>query len=175
MFQRIGPQAFKKDLTNTLNLCKALENPQKKFPAIHIAGTNGKGSVSSMIASVLDVQGYKTGLYTSPHLASFTERIRINGTTISEAGVMEFVKFIQSFIEEIEPSFFEVTVVMAFDHFAKNKVDLAVVEVGMGGRLDSTNVVEPILTVITNISRDHELHLGNTLQEDHAKNAGVKV
>ena len=140
MFSRIGAMAFKKDLTNTIRLCEALGNPQNQFKAIHIAGTNGKGSTSHMLAAILQTAGYKTGLYTSPHLKDFRERIKINGQWCDENFVTDFTKKIQPLIEEIEPSFFEITVAMAFAYFAKEKVDVAVIEVGLGGRLDSTNI-----------------------------------
>ncbi len=173
MFQRVGPVAFKKDLTNTLRLCAVLGNPQEQFSSIHIAGTNGKGSVSHILASVLQESGLKVGLYTSPHLRSFTERIRINGDPIPEAAVVEFVESNQSVIEHIQPSFFEVTVAMAFDHFRNQKVDVAVVEVGLGGRLDSTNIIQPILGAITNISFDHTDLLGDTLALIAGEKAGI--
>ena len=173
MFTRIGAAAFKKDLTNTIIFCEALDNPQNKFKSIHVAGTNGKGSTSHMLASVLQAQGYKTGLYTSPHLKDFRERIRINGKMISKTEVVSFVKAQQKLIEEVEPSFFEVTVALAFDHFAKHEVDIAVIEVGLGGRLDSTNVISPLISVITNISLDHTNMLGNTLAEIAGEKAGI--
>lgn len=173
MFQRIGGAAFNKSLDKTLALCLKLDNPQNKFKTIHIAGTNGKGSVSSMIAAVLQKAGYKTGLFTSPHLKSFTERIRINGAEIGPEEVVDFVERYQIVMEELKPSFFELTTVMAFDYFARNNIDIAVVEVGMGGRLDSTNVVYPELSVITNISFDHQAYLGNTLPEIAGEKAGI--
>lgn len=173
MFQRVGSIAFKKDLTNTLRLCKVLGDPQYKFKSVHVAGTNGKGSTAHMLASVLQESGYKTGLYTSPHLKDFTERIKINGKEVSKEFVLEFVNKIKPVIEEIRPSFFEITVAMAFDYFARNKVDLAVVEVGLGGRLDSTNVITPIVSVITNISWDHKELLGNSLTEIANEKAGI--
>lgn len=173
MYQRVGNVAFKKDLTNTLRLCEVLYKPQNKFKSIHVAGTNGKGSSSHMLASILQSAGYKVGLYTSPHLKSFTERIRINGKPIPEQNVVDFVTKIRSTIEEIKPSFFEMTVAMAFDYFAKEKVDVAVVEVGLGGRLDSTNVITPELSLITNIGFDHMDMLGNTLQEIAFEKAGI--
>src|SRR5688572_17222070 len=149
MFQRIGPAALKNDLSNTIKLCDALGNPQRRFKSIHVAGTNGKGSTSHMIASILQTAGYKTGLYTSPHLKEFTERIRINGVEISQSFVIDFVNRIRPMIEKIAPSFFEITVAMAFDYFASTEIDVAVVEVGLGGRLDSTNVILPELSIIT--------------------------
>lgn len=173
MFTRVGASAFKKDLTNTIILCEALDNPQDKFKSIHVAGTNGKGSTSHMLASVLQAQGYKTGLYTSPHLKDFRERIRINGKMMSKTEVVSFVKDQQKLIEKTEPSFFEVTVAMAFDHFAKHEVDVAVIEVGLGGRLDSTNIITPQISVITNISLDHMNMLGNTLAEIAGEKAGI--
>ncbi len=173
MFQRIGSGAYKSDLTNTLALCEALGNPHNKTKSIHIAGTNGKGSSSHMLASVLQVAGYKTGLYTSPHLKEFTERIRINGQEIDKEFVVDFVVRIKPLIEEIQPSFFEITVVMAFDYFAHQQVDVAVIEVGLGGRLDSTNVISPVLSLITNISWDHMDLLGDTLDKIAAEKAGI--
>ncbi|WP_207532365.1 bifunctional folylpolyglutamate synthase/dihydrofolate synthase [Desertivirga arenae] len=173
MFTKIGASAIKKDLTNTLALCKVLGNPYKKFKTIHIAGTNGKGSVSHMLAAILEVAGYKTGLYTSPHLRDFRERIRINGEMIPEEDVVKFVTSQQGSIEAIEPSFFEVTVAMAFDYFASQRVDIAVIETGLGGRLDSTNVITPILSVITNIGYDHMNILGDTLKEIASEKAGI--
>lgn len=173
MFTRVGASAFKKDLTNTIILCEALNNPQNKFKSIHVAGTNGKGSTSHMLASVLQAQGFKTGLYTSPHLKDFRERIRINGKMISKAEVKSFVQANKMLIHKIEPSFFEATVAMAFEHFAKHQVDIAVIEVGLGGRLDSTNIITPEISVITNISLDHTNMLGNTLQEIAGEKAGI--
>ncbi|HTM98277.1 MAG TPA: folylpolyglutamate synthase/dihydrofolate synthase family protein [Pedobacter sp.] len=173
MFTRVGAIALKKDLHNTLVLCAALANPQHKFKSIHVAGTNGKGSTSHMLAAILQKAGYKTGLYTSPHLKDFRERIRINGKMIPKSNVINFVKTQKRLIQEVEPSFFEVTVAMAFDYFAKEKVDFAVIEVGLGGRLDSTNVITPELAVITNISLDHTNILGNTLTEIAKEKAGI--
>ncbi len=173
MFQRVGAVAYKSDLANTLAFCSALGNPQHKFKSIHIAGTNGKGSSSHMLASVLQVVGYKTGLYTSPHLKEFTERIRINGQEIDQEFVIDFVVRIKPLIEKIQPSFFEITVVMAFDYFAHQQVDVAVIEVGLGGRLDSTNVITPVLSLITNISWDHMDLLGDTLEKIAAEKAGI--
>lgn len=173
MFTKIGAAAIKKDLHNTLALCEVLDNPHKKFRSIHIAGTNGKGSTSHMLASVLQKAGYKTGLYTSPHLKDFRERIRINGKMISKSEVVNFVKTSRDQITAIQPSFFEVTVAMAFDYFAKHQVDVAVVEVGLGGRLDSTNIITPELSVITNISFDHIAILGNSLKEIAFEKAGI--
>ena len=173
MFSRIGEKAIKKDLTNTILLCDYLGNPQHRFKSIHIAGTNGKGSVSHILASVLQAQGYKVGLYTSPHLKDFRERIKINGELCSEDFVIDFTKKIQPKIDEIAPSFFEITVAMAFEYFAQQEVDFAIIETGLGGRLDSTNVITPILSIITNISFDHQNLLGNTLQEIATEKAGI--
>lgn len=173
MYQRIGQAAFKTDLKNTLALCQALGNPQHKFRSVHIAGTNGKGSSSHALAAVLQASGYKTGLYTSPHLKEFTERIRLNGAEISPAVVVDWVARNRAFIEKIQPSFFELTVAMAFDFFSQEGVDIAVIEVGMGGRLDSTNVIVPEVSLITNIGYDHMAVLGNTLPEIAAEKAGI--
>lgn len=173
MFSRIGKAAMKPDLTNTLKLCAALGNPHLKFKTVHIAGTNGKGSVSHSLAAILQDAGYKTGLYTSPHLVDFRERIRINGTPISKEWVVSFTDKIKPLIEDIAPSFFEITVAMAFEYFAGEQVDIAIIETGLGGRLDSTNVIAPILSVITNISYDHKDLLGNTLAEIAAEKAGI--
>ena len=173
MFSRIGAAAFKKDLTNTLRLCEVLGNPQHQFKSIHIAGTNGKGSTSHMLAAILQTAGYKTGLYTSPHLKDFRERIKINGQWIEEAFVVDFTQKIQPLINEIEPSFFEITVAMAFDYFAKQQVDIAVIEVGLGGRFDSTNIITPELSVITNIGWDHMNMLGDTLEKIAFEKAGI--
>jgi dihydrofolate synthase/folylpolyglutamate synthase len=173
MFTRVGASAFKKDLTNTLILCGELDNPQNKFKSIHVGGTNGKGSTSHMLASILQAQGYKTGLYTSPHLKDFRERIRINGKMMPKTEVVKFIKDNKALIEKTEPSFFEATVAMAFDYFAKQKVDIAVIEVGLGGRLDSTNIIQPEISVITNISLDHTNMLGNTIEEIAFEKAGI--
>lgn len=173
MFQRVGAVAFKKDLGNTKALCKTLGNPEKRFKSIHIAGTNGKGSVSHMLAAILQSAGYKTGLYTSPHLRDFRERIRIDGHMIFEQEVVAFTDKMRPVIAEVSPSFFELTVAMAFDHFAQNEVDIAVIETGLGGRLDSTNVITPILSVITNIGWDHMDLLGDTLPLIAAEKAGI--
>jgi dihydrofolate synthase/folylpolyglutamate synthase len=173
MFHRLGKKAYKADLHNTLALCKHLQNPQNHFKSIHIAGTNGKGSTSHMLAAILQSAGYKTGLYTSPHLKSFTERIRINGQEISQEAVVRFVEKHKEFIEQLQPSFFEMTVGMAFDEFASQQVDIAVVEVGLGGRLDSTNIITPQVSVITNISWDHQDILGNTLPQIASEKAGI--
>lgn len=173
IFQRIGSAAYKKDLSNTVALCNVLDNPQLKFKPVHVAGTNGKGSSSHMIAAILQSAGYKTGLYTSPHLKNFTERIKINGKEISENDVVDFVKRMKPSLENIQPSFFEMTVAMAYDYFAAQKVDIAVVEVGLGGRLDSTNVILPEVSLITNISFDHKDLLGDTLTKIAAEKAGI--
>lgn len=173
MFQRIGAAAFRKDLTNTIKLCEALGNPQQRFRTIHVAGTNGKGSSSHMLASILQEANYKTGLYTSPHLKSFTERIRINGEEVAESFVVDFVNRIQPQIEELKPSFFEITVAMAFDYFALREVDIAVIEVGLGGRLDSTNIITPEVSLITNIGWDHKDLLGDTLEKIAYEKAGI--
>lgn len=173
MFTRIGAAALKADLSNTLELCEHLDNPQHKFKSIHVAGTNGKGSTSHMLAAILQTAGYKTGLYTSPHLKDFRERIRINGKMIPEAEVVEFVNNQRKNIEEIDPSFFEVTVAMAFQYFAQQNVDIAVIEVGLGGRLDSTNIINPIISVITNIGLDHVDILGDTLPQIAYEKAGI--
>jgi len=173
MFQRIGPAAFKKDLTNTLALCEHLGNPQHRFRSIHVGGTNGKGSVSHLLAAVLQAAGLKTGLYVSPHYKDFRERIKLNGQYIPRKAVVDFVRKNRETIEQIQPSFFELCVAMAFDYFARQRVDVAVIEVGLGGRLDSTNVITPVLSVITNISYDHQNMLGNTLPEIAAEKAGI--
>lgn len=173
MFSRIGAAAYKSDLTNTIRLCESLGNPQTNFKTIHVAGTNGKGSVSHMLASILQTAGYKTGLYTSPHLKDFKERIKINGEMVSEDFVIDFTKRIQPLVEEIEPSFFEITVAMAFQYFAKQKIDVAVIETGLGGRLDSTNIITPELSVITNISWDHMNLLGDSLEKIAFEKAGI--
>jgi dihydrofolate synthase/folylpolyglutamate synthase len=173
MFQMQGASAYKKDLTNTLLLVEHLHHPETKFKSIHVAGTNGKGSTSSMIASVLQEAGFKVGLYTSPHLKDFRERIRINDEMISEEFVVDFVAFNKPFFEENQLSFFEMTVGLAFDYFAKEQVDVAVIEVGMGGRLDSTNIITPLVSVITNIGLDHTQFLGDTLPKIAAEKAGI--
>ena len=178
MFSRIGAAAYKADLTNTIRLCEALGNPHHTFKNIHIAGTNGKGSVSHMLAAILQTAGYKTGLYTSPHLKDFRERIKVGSDPegfkeVSEDFVIDFTKKISPLIEEIEPSFFEITVAMAFDYFAQQKVDIAVIETGLGGRLDSTNIITPELSVITNIGWDHMNLLGDTLEKIAFEKAGI--
>ena len=173
MFSRIGAAAYKKDLTNTIALCGALGDPQNRFRSVHIAGTNGKGSVSHMLAAVFQQAGYKTGLYTSPHLKDFRERIRINGTMVPEEFVVRFTEKIRLEAEKIEPSFFEITVAMAFSWFAEQQVDIAIIETGLGGRLDSTNIITPELSVITNIGWDHMNLLGDTLPLIAAEKAGI--
>lgn len=173
MYQRQGQTAFKKDLTNIIALCDELDNPQKKFKTIHVGGTNGKGSTSHMIASILQEAGYKVGLYTSPHLKNFTERIRINGEEITKESVVTFIEKNKVFLEEQGLSFFEMTVGMALEEFANQKVDIAVVEVGLGGRLDSTNIIMPEVSVITNIGLDHTQFLGETLLEIAFEKAGI--
>ncbi|WP_417876813.1 bifunctional folylpolyglutamate synthase/dihydrofolate synthase [Winogradskyella sediminis] len=173
MYQNKGNSAFKKDLTNTLSLAKHLNHPEECFKSIHVAGTNGKGSTSHMLASVLQEAGYKVGLYTSPHLKDFRERIRINGQVITKPSVIGFIKRNKAFLEANNLSFFEMTVGMAFDYFAKQKVDIAIIEVGLGGRLDSTNIITPQLSVITNIGFDHVQILGNTLKDIAAEKAGI--
>lgn len=172
-YQRVGAVAFKKDLTNTIALCNALGNPQNKFKTIHVAGTNGKGSVSHFLSSIFQEAGYKTGLYTSPHLMDFRERIKINGTWITEDAVIGFVDQIKPLIDSIQPSFFEITVAMAFDYFANEQVDIAIIETGLGGRLDSTNIINPELSIITNIGYDHMDMLGNTLSLIAVEKAGI--
>lgn len=172
-FSRIGPAAYKADLHNTIALCKAVGNPEQKFKSIHIAGTNGKGSVSHMLAAILQANGYKTGLYTSPHLYDFRERFRINGEMIDKEYVVNFVERVRPFLDEIEPSFFEITVAMAFNWFADEKVDIAIIETGLGGRLDSTNVITPEVSVITNIGWDHSNLLGDTLERIAGEKAGI--
>jgi dihydrofolate synthase / folylpolyglutamate synthase len=173
MFSRIGAAAYKEDLTNTITLCQFLGDPHKKFKSIHVAGTNGKGSVSHMLAAILQAAGYKTGLYTSPHLKDFRERIKINGEMVNQEFIIDFTEKIKPVIEEIEPSFFEITVAMAFDYFVQEKVDIAVIEVGLGGRLDSTNIITPELSVITNIGFDHMNMLGDTLEKIAFEKAGI--
>jgi dihydrofolate synthase/folylpolyglutamate synthase len=173
MFSRIGKKAYKADLNNTIALCQYLSNPQHQFRSIHVAGTNGKGSTSHMLAAILQSAGYRTGLYTSPHLKSFTERIRIDGKEVPQKDVIQFVAAHQPYIEDLAPSFFELTVGMAFDYFARERVDIAVIEVGLGGRLDSTNVIRPELSVITNISYDHQDILGDTLPQIAFEKAGI--
>ncbi len=173
MYQRVGKSAYKADLNNSLKLALYLGEPQQSFKSVHVAGTNGKGSTSHMLASVLQEAGYKVGLYTSPHLKDFRERIKINGKMIPKQTVTSFVKSHKAFFEENELSFFEMTVGLAFDYFRKEKVDIAVIEVGMGGRLDSTNIISPEVSVITNIGKDHTQFLGTSLQEIAAEKGGI--
>jgi dihydrofolate synthase/folylpolyglutamate synthase len=173
LFQRTGPAAYKFNLDNTCTLDEHFEHPHREFKSVHIAGTNGKGSVSHMIAAILQTSGYKTGLFTSPHLVDFRERIRVNGEMISEDYVCRFVEENTGLIEKIKPSFFELTTLMAFRYFADSKVDIAVIETGMGGRLDSTNIITPLVSVITNIGLDHTQFLGNTLELITAEKAGI--
>ena len=173
MYQRIGAAAYKVDLTNTLKLMKHLKEPQSSFKSVHVAGTNGKGSTSHMLASVLQDAGYKVGLYTSPHLKDFRERIKLNGKMMPEQKVVNFIENHRSFFEENQLSFFEMTVGLAFDYFKNEKVDIAIVEVGLGGRLDSTNVINPEVSVITNIGLDHTQFLGTTLAEIASEKAGI--
>ena len=173
LFSRIGAAAYKKDIANTVAICEALCNPQEKFRSIHIAGTNGKGSCSHMLAAVLQQAGYKTGLYTSPHINDFGERIRINGEKIDQDYVIRFVQDTRLLAEQIKPSFFELTVGMAFAYFAEHAVDIAIIETGLGGRLDSTNIITPILSIITNIGYDHMNLLGPTLPDIAFEKAGI--
>ena len=173
MFQRIGAAAYKANLDNTFAICKALGHPEKKIKCVHVAGTNGKGSSSHMLAAVLQQAGYKTGLYTSPHLIDFRERIKINGKQIPKTDVVKFVEDYKNTFDSIEPSFFEWTVGLAFHYFAAQEVDIAIIEVGLGGRLDSTNVIKPECCLITNIGFDHINLLGNTLQLIAAEKAGI--
>ncbi len=175
MFQRTGPAAYKDNLDNTLRLDDLFDHPHRSFKTVHVAGTNGKGSVSHMLASVFQEAGYQTGLYTSPHLKDFRERIRVNGAMITEEAVVKFTELYlqKNETEKLEPSFFELTVSMAFDYFRSQKVDIAIIEVGLGGRLDSTNIITPEVSVITNISFDHMALLGNTLPKIAAEKAGI--
>ena len=173
MYQRIGAVAYKKDLTNTLALCAALGNPQNSFKAVHVAGTNGKGSTSHILSSMYQNNGYKVGLYTSPHLVDFRERIKINGELCSKEFVIQFTATIAPLIEQLKPSFFEITVAMAFSYFAEQKVDIAIIETGLGGRLDSTNIILPLASVITSIGYDHKDMLGDTLELIAGEKAGI--
>ncbi|MFY7860811.1 MAG: bifunctional folylpolyglutamate synthase/dihydrofolate synthase, partial [Chitinophagales bacterium] len=173
MFSRVGSSAYKKDLTNTLTLCAFLGNPQNSFRSVHIGGTNGKGSTTNYLASMAIENGLKVGIYTSPHLIDFRERIRIGHEMIPKEYVVSFVDRIRPLIEEIEPSFFEITVAMAFDYFASQEIDIAFIEVGLGGRLDSTNIITPILSIITNVSFDHMNMLGDTLEKIAVEKAGI--
>ncbi len=173
MYQRIGNTAFKKDLTNITKLCKALGNPQDNFKSIHVAGTNGKGSTCHILSAIYQKNGYKVGLYTSPHLVDFRERIKINGELCSEKFVIDFTNQIKDLIEEIEPSFFEITVAMAFSYFSLKQVDVAIIETGLGGRLDSTNIIQPISCIITSIGLDHMDMLGDTIEKIASEKAGI--
>lgn len=173
MYQREGQAAYKANLDNTLQLDEHFRHPHRQFQTIHVAGTNGKGSVSHMLASILQEAGYRTGLYTSPHLKDFRERIKINGEMISEEYVTNFVVHHKELFARLHPSFFEMTVAMAFKYFADQKVDIAVIEVGLGGRLDSTNIITPLASIITNISFDHMALLGNTLEKIAGEKAGI--
>lgn len=173
MFHRVGAAAYTRSLENIEALCSALGHPERSFQSVHVAGTNGKGSSSHMLASVLQTAGYRTGLYTSPHLKDFTERVRLNGAPVPPEAVVEFVTRHRVLFEEIKPSFFEMTVALAFRHFADQRVDIAVVEVGLGGRLDSTNIIRPLVSLITNISWDHKDLLGDTLPLIAAEKAGI--
>ncbi|NQY68834.1 MAG: bifunctional folylpolyglutamate synthase/dihydrofolate synthase, partial [Flavobacteriales bacterium] len=173
IYQRQGKIAYRADLGNIIDLCKAMGNPQNKFKSIHVAGTNGKGSVSHMLSSVLQSTGLKVGLYTSPHLKDFRERVKVNGKMIPQKGVVDFVAKHKDLIEKLDPSFFEMTVALAFSYFAGVKVDIAIIEVGLGGRLDSTNIITPQLSIITNISKDHTNLLGNTITQIATEKAGI--
>jgi dihydrofolate synthase/folylpolyglutamate synthase len=173
MFSKTGSDAYKANLANTIFLCNELNNPQLKFPSVHIAGTNGKGSVSHTLAAILQTAGYKTGLYTSPHLKDFRERIKVNGIMCSEEFVVNFTSNMQQTIEKIKPSFFEITVAMAFEYFAQQNVDIAIIETGLGGRLDSTNIITPQLSIITNIGLDHIQILGDTIEKIAWEKAGI--
>lgn len=173
MYSRIGSAAYKADLANTLSICAAIGDPQTKFKSIHIAGTNGKGSVSHMLAAVLQTAGYKTGLYTSPHLKDFRERIKVNGEMVAEEFVINFTQQVMPLVDKLEPSFFEITVAMAFEYFSMQKVDIAIIETGLGGRLDSTNVITPEISVITNIGWDHMNILGDSLEKIAYEKAGI--
>lgn len=173
MFQKVGATAYKEGLDNTLELDRHFGHPHRKFKSIHVAGTNGKGSCSHTISAILQAEGYKVGLYTSPHLIDFRERIKINGQPLSRDYVVDFVEKERTFFEPLHPSFFELTTAMAFKYFAEQEVDYAVIEVGLGGRLDCTNIISPILSAITNISFDHTQFLGNTLAKIAAEKAGI--
>ncbi len=173
MYQRVGSTAFKKDLTNIIALCAHLKQPQEQFPSIHIAGTNGKGSTAHILAAMLQAGDRRVGMYTSPHYKDFRERIKINGQLVSKQFIVDFVEQYRTAFEEIQPSFFEITVAMAFKYFAQQKVDIAIIETGLGGRLDSTNIITPMLSIITNIGYDHQQFLGETLPEIAAEKAGI--
>jgi len=172
-FQRSGQSAYKEDITNISLVCEKLDNPHLNFPSVHIAGTNGKGSCTHMLASILQEAGYKVGIYTSPHLKDFRERIKINGAMISESEVVSFVSQYKDDFVEIGLSFFEMTTALAFEHFSKNKVDLAIIETGLGGRLDATNIIQPMISVITNVALDHQNLLGDTIEEIAFEKAGI--
>ncbi len=173
VYQNQGASALHYKLDKILAMCEELENPQQSFPSIHVAGTNGKGSTSHYIAAALQLNGYSVGLYTSPHLKSFTERIRVNGKEVTEQYVIDFVNQINPLVKRYKPSFFEVTVLMAFDYFRKSKIDISVIEVGLGGRYDSTNIINPLISVITNIGLDHQCILGDTLEQIAKEKAGI--
>ncbi|GAB3413180.1 bifunctional folylpolyglutamate synthase/dihydrofolate synthase [Niabella aquatica] len=173
MFSRVGADAVKSGFANITALCEILGNPHRKTKFIHVAGTNGKGSVSHMLAAIFQSGGYNTGLYTSPHLKDFRERIKVNGKMIAESRVVDFIERMKPYIENIQPSFFEITVAMAFDHFAAEGADIAIIETGLGGRLDSTNIIKPVLSVVTNIGWDHVQILGDTLEKIAAEKAGI--
>jgi len=173
MYQRVGSAAFKKDLTNIIALCTYLKQPQTKFPSIHIAGTNGKGSTAHLLAAMLQASGKRVGMYTSPHYKDFRERIKINGALISQKYIIDFVAAHKKVFEKIQPSFFEITVALAFDYFANQQVEVAIIETGLGGRLDSTNIIQPLLSIITNIGYDHQQFLGTTLPEIAFEKAGI--
>ena len=173
VFENVGASAYKEGLTNTLALDEHFNHPHRQYKTIHVAGTNGKGSCSHTLASILQAEGYKVGLYTSPHLIDFRERIRVNGQCIDQERVIRFVEEERSFFEPLHPSFFELTTALAFTYFAEQKVDVAVIEVGLGGRLDCTNIITPILSIITNISLDHTQFLGNTLPLIAKEKAGI--
>ena len=172
-FQNVGKVAYKKDLSNISKIMEQFDNPHLQYPTIHIAGTNGKGTCAHLIASVLQQSGFKVGIYTSPHYVDFRERIKVNGQLIGQSQVLEFIKTVDRTITTVKPSFFEISVAMAFDHFKKQKVDIAVIETGLGGRLDSTNIVEPIISLITNIGLDHQNILGHTIYEIAHSKAGI--
>jgi dihydrofolate synthase/folylpolyglutamate synthase len=173
MFQRVGAAGFKKGLGNTLVLAEALGNPERKFRSVHVAGTNGKGSSSHLLAATLQAAGYKVGLYTSPHLREFTERIRVNGQELPAEYLVDWVALWRPLFEQVQPSFFEMCVALAFAYFAEQRVDIAIIEVGLGGRFDSTNIITPLVSLITNISFDHQALLGNTLPEIAGEKAGI--
>lgn len=173
VFHRVGAAALKPGLSNIIALCEALGRPHTQFKSIHVGGTNGKGSTSHLLSAILQSAGYKVGLHTSPHLKSYTERFKINGQPCEEQVVIDFVATHTSLIEQVQPSFFEISVALAFDYFAQQKVDIAIIEVGLGGRLDSTNIIDPVLSVITNISFDHTDLLGDTLEKIAFEKAGI--